>query len=72
MKLELTEDEVKLIILSIQQTVQTMCNEHSKASLISSMGISDKIDELEKLKKLMVSFRDYEQDLIAEIKERYK
>ena len=32
------------------------------------MGISDKIDELEKLKKLMVSFRDFEQDLKAEIK----
>jgi hypothetical protein len=43
-----------------------MCSEHSKASLISSMGISTKIDELEKLKKLIVSFRDYEQDLKKE------
>ena len=62
MKLELTEDEVKLIIFSIQQSVQTVCNEHSKASLISSMGIWTKLDELEKLKKLMVSFQDNKQN----------
>ena len=72
MKLELTEDEVKLILYSIQQSVQTMCNEHSKASLISSIGISTKIDELEILKKLIVSFRDYEQDLKEEFNKRVK
>jgi len=62
MKLELTEDEVKLMLYSIQQSVQTMCNEHSKASLISSIGISTKIDELEILKKLIVSIRDNKQN----------
>jgi len=68
MKLELTEDELKQILLSLKQSLITMRDEHSKVSFISAMGIGLAIDELEKLKKVIVSYWDYEQDAKAEIK----
>lgn len=68
MKLQLTEDELKQILLSLKQSLITMRDEHSKVSFISAMGIGLAIDELEKLKKVMVSYWDYEQDAKAEIK----
>lgn len=68
MKLELTEDELKQILSCLKQSILTMHKDHSKVSFISSRGIGLEIDELEKLKKVLVSFWDYEQDLKAEIK----
>ena len=68
MKLELTEDELKQILLSLKQSLITMRDDHSKVSFISEMGIGLAIDELEKLKKVMVSYWNYEQDAKAEIK----
>ena len=72
MKLELTEDELKKIILSLQQSLILLRDEHSKVSFISAMGISLAIHEVENLKKLLVSFWDYEVDLKEDIKERGK
>jgi hypothetical protein len=68
MKLELTEDELKKILLSLQQSLILLRDEHSKVSFISAMGIGLAIDELEQLKKLLASYWDYENDLKEEIK----
>ena len=70
MKLELTEDEVRQILLSLKQSLITMHKEHIKVSFISAMGIGLGIDQLEKLKKVLVSFWDYEQDLKEEIRKK--
>ena len=70
MKLELTEDELKKILLSLQQSLILLRDEHSKVSFISAMGIGLAIDELEQLKKLLASYWDYENDLKEEIKEK--
>lgn len=72
MKLDLTEAEVSVILSSLKQSILTMHKDHSKVSFISSKGIGLGIDELEKLKKLFVSYWDYEQDLKAEIKKGVK
>lgn len=70
MKLELTEDELKKILLSLKQSLMTMRDEHSKVSYISEISIGLAIDELEELKKLLASYWDYEQDLKEEIRKK--
>ena len=62
------EDELKKILLSLQQSLILLRDEHSKVSFISAMGIGLAIDELEQLKKLLASYWDYENDLKEEIK----
>ena len=39
MKLELTEDELKKILLSLKQSLMTMRDDHSKVSYISEISI---------------------------------
>lgn len=62
MIIELKESECKHLILSLQQSIATMKDEHKKVSLLSALSIQSGINDFEKLKTLMVSYWDYDQD----------